>query len=90
MRWITLTLELTYFSCIYRIIENKALSQPIHLGASDTLKILLTVQEDKKPKRPHQAFLHVAERKTGLETSYALAVKENAKGKLELVSFCKA
>lgn len=73
--------------CVYRLIESKALSRPIQLRASDTLKVLLTVQEDKKPKRPHQAFLHITEPTTGLETSYPLAVKENGKGKVELVSF---
>ncbi|SLM33778.1 oligosaccharyltransferase subunit ribophorin ii protein [Lasallia pustulata] len=67
-----------------KLIENKALSQPIQLGASDTLKILLTAQEDKRPKRPHQAFLQIMEPTTGLGTSYALAVRENGKGKIEL------
>ncbi|KAI4135334.1 MAG: hypothetical protein LQ347_000753 [Umbilicaria vellea] len=67
-----------------KLVENKALSRPIQLGASDTLKVLLTVQENKKPKRPHQAFLHITEPTTGLETSYALAMKENGKGKVEL------
>ncbi|KAA6407467.1 MAG: oligosaccharyltransferase subunit ribophorin ii [Lasallia pustulata] len=67
-----------------KLIENKALSQPIQLGASDTLKILLTAQEDKRPKRPHQAFLQITEPATGLGTSYALAVRENGKGKIEL------
>lgn len=80
-------MSLTYLLCSYRFFENKALSRPIQLGGSDTLKVLLTVQEDKKPKRPHQAFLHITEPTTGLETSYALAVKENGKGKVELVSF---
>ena len=78
---------LMWFLCICRLIANKALSKPIQLGASDTLKILLTAQEDKKPKRPHQAFLQLTEPTTGLETSYALAAKENGKAKVELVSF---
>lgn len=68
-----------------RIGENKALSKPVTLGASDTLKILLTTKEDNKAKRPHQAFLLVKDSKTGLDTSFAFQVKENGKGKIELV-----
>ncbi|KAK4694240.1 hypothetical protein P7C71_g3301, partial [Lecanoromycetidae sp. Uapishka_2] len=49
-----------------------------------SLKILLTTREDKKAKRPHQAFLHVKDSKSSLETSFALQVKENGKGKVEL------
>jgi oligosaccharyltransferase complex subunit delta (ribophorin II) len=61
------------------------LSKPIQLGSSDTLKILLTAKEDKKSKRPHQAFLLVEDLASGLDTSFPLAVKENGKGKVEIV-----
>ncbi|KAI4126324.1 MAG: hypothetical protein LQ338_003801 [Usnochroma carphineum] len=67
-----------------KLVENKALPGPIVLGASDTLKLLLTTTEDKKPKRPHQAFLLLREPKTNLDTSFPLSVKESGKGKLEL------
>ncbi|KAI9831133.1 MAG: hypothetical protein M1819_005221 [Sarea resinae] len=60
------------------------LSSPITLGASDTLKIILTAREDKAPKRPHQAFLQLRDPSTGLETSYALSVKDSGKGKVEI------
>lgn len=70
---------------VHRLVENKALSRPVTLGGSDTLKVLLTAKEDKKAKRPHQAFLRLEDRASGLETSYALAVKDNGKGKLEFV-----
>jgi len=66
------------------LAENQPLSKPIHLGPSDTLKVLLTSQEDKTAKRPHQAFLLVQEPTTGLKTSFALGVKESGRGKLEL------
>ncbi|KAL8718421.1 MAG: hypothetical protein Q9225_004449, partial [Loekoesia sp. 1 TL-2023] len=69
---------------ITRLVENKALSKPISLGASDTLKILLTATEGKKAKRPHQAFLLVREPKSNLDTSFPFSVKESGKGKLEL------
>lgn len=49
------------------------------------MKIILTTQEDKTAKRPHQAFLNIRDVDTQLETSYPLAVKETGKGKVELV-----
>ncbi|MCJ1258983.1 hypothetical protein MMC24_006817 [Lignoscripta atroalba] len=67
-----------------RLIEGKSLSKPVELGGSDTLKIIITTQEDKKSKRPHQAFLLVKDSTTGLETSYSFSVKESGKGKVEL------
>ena len=69
-----------------RLVPNKPLHNPVSLGPSDTLKILLTAKEDRKAKRPHQASLLVKDPETGLETSYALSVKDNGKGKVELVS----
>lgn len=47
--------------------------------------MVLTAKEDRKPKRPHQAFLRLEDRKSGLDTSFALTVRDNGKGKLELV-----
>lgn len=70
---------------VIRLGENKALSKPVTLGASDTLKILLTTKEDNKAKRPHQTFLLVKDPKSKLDTSFAFQVKENGKGKIELV-----
>jgi oligosaccharyltransferase complex subunit delta (ribophorin II) len=55
------------------------------LGATDTLKLLLTTTEGKKAKRPHQAFLTLTDPTTGLEESFILGVKENGKGKVDLV-----
>ncbi|KAK8196115.1 hypothetical protein M8818_007268 [Zalaria obscura] len=60
------------------------LSQDVSLGATDTLKIVLTTSEDSSPKRPHQAFLTVQEPKTGLEESFPFSIKESGKGKVEL------
>ncbi|MCJ1367303.1 hypothetical protein MMC16_006435 [Acarospora aff. strigata] len=67
-----------------KLTISKPLSKPVALAASDTIKILLTAQEDKTPKRPHQAFLNIKDVETGLETSYPLSVKESGKGKVEL------
>ncbi|KAF6227057.1 hypothetical protein HO133_008498 [Letharia lupina] len=67
-----------------KIGQNKALSKPVTLGASETLKILLTTKEDNKAKRPHQAFLLVQDPQSKLDTSFAFQVKENGKGKIEL------
>lgn len=68
-----------------RLIPNKNLSKTVKLGSSDTLKILLTVKEDKKVKRPHQVFLLLEDPSSGLDTSFPLSVKENGKAKVELV-----
>ncbi|KAI9830853.1 MAG: hypothetical protein M1838_005777 [Thelocarpon superellum] len=79
-----------------KLSAQKALSGVVTLGPSDTLKVLLTTQEDGKTKRPHQAFLSVKDVDSGLETSYALSVRESGKGKVELtqkdlpVQFVKA
>ncbi|KAL8800776.1 MAG: hypothetical protein Q9182_004940 [Xanthomendoza sp. 2 TL-2023] len=67
-----------------KLIENKSLPDPISLGESDTLKIILTVNNDKKASRPHQAFLLLREPKSNLDTSFPLTVKESGKGKVEL------
>ncbi|MCJ1225333.1 hypothetical protein MMC12_001982 [Toensbergia leucococca] len=69
---------------LQRLAERKALSQPVPLGSSDTLKVLLTAQENKKGKRPHQAFLLFKDSDSGLETSYPFSVKESGKGKIEI------
>jgi len=57
----------------------------VQLGAADTLKIILTTQEGNTAVRPHQTFLNLKDATTGLETSYAFSVKDNGKGKVELV-----
>ena len=69
------------------MVENKSIAKAITLGSSDTLKILVTIKEDKKPKRPHQAFLRLEHHTSHLDTSYAFAVKESGKGKVEIVSW---
>lgn len=74
-------------SQLYRFAPKKSLSKPIILGSSDTLKVLITTKEDRKPKQPHQAFLNVKDPASNLETSFAIAIKDNGKGKVELVSF---
>ena len=69
----------------FRLVENKSLPDPVVLGESDTLKILLTTNEGKKASRPHQAFLLLREPKSNLDTSFPLSIKDSGKGKLELV-----
>ena len=69
-----------------RITENKSLAKSIELGASDTLKIILTTKEGGSGKRPHQTFLSLTDRATGLGTSFPFSVKESGKGKLDIVS----
>jgi len=61
------------------------MTKEVSLGAQDTLKIILTTTDGGSPKRAHQAFLTLHESKTGLEESYPFSLKENGKGKVELV-----
>ncbi|KAF2109270.1 Oligosaccharyltransferase subunit Ribophorin II-domain-containing protein [Lophiotrema nucula] len=65
---------------------NPASSLPksVTLGATDSLKLLLTTTDGKKAKRPHQAFLTLTDPTTGLEESFVLNVKESGKGKVDL------
>ncbi|KAF2754417.1 hypothetical protein EJ05DRAFT_141004 [Pseudovirgaria hyperparasitica] len=60
------------------------LPKTVALGGKDTLRIVLTTTEDKKAKRPHQAFLTLTEPSSGLEESFPLTLKENGKGKVEV------
>lgn len=64
---------------------GKPLAKAMELGSSDSLKIILTTQDGKSAKRPHQAFLSIADTETGLETSFPFSVKDNGKGKVEIV-----
>lgn len=68
-----------------RLAEHQPLSVPVTLGATDLMKIVLTVQDGKTAKRPHQAFLLLKDAHTGLDISYPFGVKENGKAKVELV-----
>ena len=69
----------------HRLVEHKALSRVVELGAADTLKIILTTQDSKTAKRPHQAFLLLKDADNGLDISYPLNVKESGKAKVDLV-----
>ncbi|KAF2161697.1 hypothetical protein M409DRAFT_27756 [Zasmidium cellare ATCC 36951] len=61
-------------------------SSPIVLPASSTLKVILTAQEGKTGKKPHQAFLTLQEVDSGLEESFAFSVKDNGKAKVDVSS----
>lgn len=60
-------------------------SSPVVLPASSTLKVLLTAQDGKTGKKPHQAFLTLQETENGLEESFAFSVKDNGKAKVDVV-----
>jgi oligosaccharyltransferase complex subunit delta (ribophorin II) len=61
------------------------LAKSVSLGATESLKVLLTTIDGKKAKRPHQAFLTLTDPTTGLEESFVFSIKENGKGKVDLV-----
>ncbi|KAL2392072.1 hypothetical protein ABEF93_001253 [Exophiala dermatitidis] len=66
------------------LTPSKPLTVPVKLGAADTLKVILTTQEGKSAKRPHQAFLLLQDSNKKLDVSYPFSVKESGKAKLEL------
>lgn len=65
--------------------KSDVLSKPVTFDSDDSLKILLTIKESGKGKRPHQAFLVLREPTTGLETPFPLTVKDNGKATVEIV-----
>jgi oligosaccharyltransferase complex subunit delta (ribophorin II) len=69
----------------FRLSPSSPLTKPLIFTASDTLKIALTTKDGKSGARPHQAFLTLTEQGSGLEESFTLSVKDNGKGKLDLV-----
>ncbi|OTA92537.1 hypothetical protein M434DRAFT_396406 [Hypoxylon sp. CO27-5] len=60
------------------------LTTPVVFESSDSLKLLLTVKEDGKGKRPHQAFLVLREPTSGLEAPFPMTVKENGRATVEI------
>lgn len=73
-----------------RLSLTSALSPAVSLSSTDTLKIILTATEGKTGKKPHQAFLTLHDPATGLEESFPFSVKDNGKGKVEVVSRMQA
>ncbi|TAQ91195.1 hypothetical protein B7494_g480 [Chlorociboria aeruginascens] len=66
-----------------KLSDHVPLSNPVALGESDTLKIILTATEDGRAKRPHQAFLLLRDQDSGLETTIPFSMKESGKGKVD-------
>ncbi|KIX06962.1 uncharacterized protein Z518_04938 [Rhinocladiella mackenziei CBS 650.93] len=67
-----------------KLVPFTPLSAPVKFGAGDTLKVVLTTQEGKSAKRPHQAFLLLQDTTSKLDVSYPFSVKESGKAKVEL------
>ncbi|EXJ79293.1 hypothetical protein A1O3_08795 [Capronia epimyces CBS 606.96] len=66
------------------LAPSKPLTSSVKLGAADTLKVVLTTQEGKLAKRPHQAFLLLQDSHGKLDVSFPFSVKESGKAKVEL------
>ncbi|BCR83489.1 putative oligosaccharyltransferase subunit ribophorin II [Aspergillus chevalieri] len=66
------------------IPDNKPLATPVSLGSLDTLRVTLTAQEGRSPKRAHQVFLLLNDPETGLDISYPFNVKDNGKSRVDL------
>ncbi|KAH4945433.1 hypothetical protein HBI23_027310 [Parastagonospora nodorum] len=67
-----------------KLNPSAPLAKTVELGASDSLKLVLTTVDGKTAKRPHQAFLTLTDPTTGLEESFVFNVKDNGKGKVNL------
>lgn len=63
------------------------MTAPVTLGAQETLVVTLTAKDNGKAKRPHQAFLLLKEQTTGLEAPFPLSVRDNGKGKVQIVRY---
>lgn len=74
-----------YMLILCRLSPSTPLGKSVSLGASDSLKLLLTTIDGKTAKRPHQAFLTLTDPTTGLEESFVFDVKESGKAKVNLV-----
>ncbi|KAK5943017.1 hypothetical protein PMZ80_004022 [Knufia obscura] len=66
------------------LTPGKPLAKEFDLGPNDSLKVILTTQEGKSAKRPHQAFLLLKDSSSNLDVSYPLSVKESGKAKVDL------
>ncbi|CAP59887.1 uncharacterized protein PODANS_1_2120 [Podospora anserina S mat+] len=62
-----------------RFTSKTLVTKPLSLGSTDTLKISLTAKDNGQGKRPHQAFVILKEKETGLEAPFPLTVKESGK-----------
>ena len=60
----------------------------ITLKAAESLRVTFKTTNGGKARKPHQAFLTLTNPDSGLEEAFAIAVQENGKGKLDLVSNC--
>ena len=69
----------------FRLTENQILKEIRTIGPQDSLKILLTTKDGGKAKRAHQTFLQLQDQNNGLETAFPFQVKDNGKGKVEIV-----
>jgi hypothetical protein len=81
----TIASQYTFVLTILRLTPSTPLAKSVSLGASDSLKVLLTTVDGKTAKRPHQAFLTLTDPTTGLEESFVFNVKDSGKGKVDLV-----
>lgn len=69
----------------YSLNPSKPLSKPVTLKQGEALKVILTVTNGGKGRRPHQAFLTITDPASGLEESYPFTVKDSGKAKVDLV-----
>ncbi|KAE9968164.1 hypothetical protein BLS_005982 [Venturia inaequalis] len=63
---------------------SKPLAKAVTLRQGEALKVILTVTNGGKGRKPHQAFLTITDPASGLEESYPFTVKDSGKAKVDL------
>ncbi|KAK1834861.1 Dolichyl-diphosphooligosaccharide--protein glycosyltransferase subunit 2 [Podospora conica] len=67
-----------------KINAKTPLSKPISLGSTDALKVALTAKDNGKGKRPHQLFVVLKDKDSGLEAPFPLMTKESGKAVVQI------
>ncbi|KAK2745850.1 hypothetical protein FQN57_003463 [Myotisia sp. PD_48] len=67
-----------------KLSPSRPVSKPLAWDGAGTIKLFLTAQENGSTKIPHQLFLSLKDKESGLDVSYPLEVKGSGKARLEL------
>ena len=78
-------LELTLTLGYNRFSQGVPVGEALQLDTADSIKVALTLKENGKAKKPHQAFVIIREEGTNLEAPFALTIKDSGKAAVEIV-----
>lgn len=74
-----------HLTVAHRLNAKTPLSKPIYLGSTDALKVALTAKDNGKGKRPHQLFVVLKDKDSGLEAPFPLTTKDSGKAVVQIV-----